>query len=736
MPLRAAEALYVGLVTDTGRFQYTNTSPASLRLAADLVGAGRAPAGDLLGDLGDGPAGQAAAARPSARARPLAGRRQAARDVAGARRLRGLRRRGSVLGGRHRPPARGRGRGGRGADPRAARPRRAALEGLAARARGRRRRLGDRAPARRRRPHRRGRLLDRREPRRDRGLPARPGARPRSRRPRERGPARRQARRPDLLRGRRGRAPGARRGAKVGHAGTLDPFATGLLVCWPVRSTRLAPYLVGLDKRYRHHAQARRALGHRRPRRRGAADRRRAAVAARAAGRLRRRSSGRGRRCRRRRPRSGSTGARPTSACGPARPWCMPPRDVVLYDLDILSHDVAAGVATLALRCSKGFYVRALARDLGEALGCGAYCDELRRTAVGHLDVDRAGSPEAVAAAPLEAPWHRTPADALAHLPAPRARRGRARRARARPRRSPLAASRARRAASATACWSPGRAARRRAAPPRRPRARGMRVVEGIAALARGLRPRVVALGSFDGVHLGHRALVEDDRSKPRAATASLLDRAHVRPAADGGAAPRCRAATAFRGRPARGAGRRARPRRAAGCALRRGARIARPRALRRRGAARGDRRRARGRAGSTTASGIAPRATSIACARSGDRFGFEVTAAAAAAGRGRACLVVVDPRAVQQGRGKRAARLLGRDPWLDGVVIRGDGRGRGLGIPTANLRPRPGSVVPAIGVYAGYAHVPGPGAAPARRSRSGATRPSATTAPSASRPT
>ena len=39
-------------------------------------------------------------------------------------------------------------------------------------------------------------------------------------------------------------------GLKAGHAGTLDPFATGLLVCLVGRSTRLARYLVGLDKRY------------------------------------------------------------------------------------------------------------------------------------------------------------------------------------------------------------------------------------------------------------------------------------------------------------------------------------------------------------------------------------------------------------------------------------------------------------------------------------------------------
>ena len=39
-----------------------------------------------------------------------------------------------------------------------------------------------------------------------------------------------------------------------------------------------------------------------------------------------------------------------------------------------------------------GTYVRALARDLGEALGCGGYCTELRRLAIGQLSIERAGS--------------------------------------------------------------------------------------------------------------------------------------------------------------------------------------------------------------------------------------------------------------------------------------------------------------------------------------------------------
>jgi len=42
----------------------------------------------------------------------------------------------------------------------------------------------------------------------------------------------------------------ARYGVKAGHAGTLDPLASGLLLCLLGPSTRLARYLVGLDKRY------------------------------------------------------------------------------------------------------------------------------------------------------------------------------------------------------------------------------------------------------------------------------------------------------------------------------------------------------------------------------------------------------------------------------------------------------------------------------------------------------
>jgi len=57
----------------------------------------------------------------------------------------------------------------------------------------------------------------------------------------------------------------------------------------------------------------------------------------------------------------------------------------------------------------------------------------------------------------------------------------------------------------------------------------------------------------------------------------------------------------------------------------------------------------------------------------------------------------------VHAGEIERAARLLGRPPEIEGVVVRGDGRGRELGFPTANLDVPDGLLVPPDGVYAGW---------------------------------
>ena len=90
-----------------------------------------------------------------------------------------------------------------------------------------------------------------------------------------------------------------------------------------------------------------------------------------------------------------------------------------------------------------------------------------------------------------------------------------------------------------------------------------------------------------------------------------------------------------------------------------------------------------------------------------GARLGFEVTELPLLELQGG---VVSSSRIrdlIGDGQVELAAALLGRPPWLEGTVVRGDGRGRGLGFATANLEPLGRSVLPGRGVYAGRAHLP-----------------------------
>lgn len=64
------------------------------------------------------------------------------------------------------------------------------------------------------------------------------------------------------------------------------------------------------------------------------------------------------------------------------------PREVEVIDFEIT--ELLLPMISFKLKCSKGFYVRSLARDLGKALGCGAYLDSLERTAIGSYRVEDA----------------------------------------------------------------------------------------------------------------------------------------------------------------------------------------------------------------------------------------------------------------------------------------------------------------------------------------------------------
>jgi tRNA pseudouridine55 synthase len=200
------------------------------------------------------------------------------------------------------------------------------------------------------------------------------------------------------------------RRAKVGHSGTLDPFATGLLVLMVGRATRLAPLLTGLDKTYL--ATVRTGFTSRSGDTEGPVERAGAPADAAAleavlpafVGTVRQRvpalSAVRvdGERLYRRTRRGDEVEA-------------LPEREVAIHSLRLVE-DRGGGEFVLEVRCGSGTYVRALAGDLGEALGSGAYCTALRRTAVGPLSVDEAVPPESVGAE-----GGLDPLRALAHLP-------------------------------------------------------------------------------------------------------------------------------------------------------------------------------------------------------------------------------------------------------------------------------------------------------------------------------
>ena len=89
-------------------------------------------------------------------------------------------------------------------------------------------------------------------------------------------------------------------------------------------------------------------------------------------------------------------------------------KTVQVYGIDVVAYD--APFLDLEVHCGKGTYIRPLARDLGERLGCGALVQTLRRLRVGPFTTDNAVSLDAEAAAargqlrPLE--------EAVAELPA------------------------------------------------------------------------------------------------------------------------------------------------------------------------------------------------------------------------------------------------------------------------------------------------------------------------------
>ena len=77
-------------------------------------------------------------------------------------------------------------------------------------------------------------------------------------------------------------------------------------------------------------------------------------------------------------------------------------REITVHDLVMALDEHDAGLLHMAVRCSKGTYIRTLAEDIGEALGCGAHLVALRRVATGNFGVAQSVSLERLAAMPEE----------------------------------------------------------------------------------------------------------------------------------------------------------------------------------------------------------------------------------------------------------------------------------------------------------------------------------------------
>jgi tRNA pseudouridine55 synthase len=180
---------------------------------------------------------------------------------------------------------------------------------------------------------------------------------------------------------------------RVGHTGTLDPLASGLLVLLIGRSTRLSRYVTDLDKSYT--ATARfgaisdtldaegeiTALDTLFPQD-AAIDE---ALPAFTGGLLQI-------------PPMASAlkrdGTRLYELHRRGISVEREPRPITVHELKLTSLDPAEQTATFELSCSSGTYVRTLIADLASYLGSGAYLTALRRTSVGHLNVKNASPPK------------------------------------------------------------------------------------------------------------------------------------------------------------------------------------------------------------------------------------------------------------------------------------------------------------------------------------------------------
>jgi len=174
---------------------------------------------------------------------------------------------------------------------------------------------------------------------------------------------------------------------KVGHAGTLDPLATGVLLVAVGKATRLMQHVHTLPKTYRGTFQ----LGMRsdtediegeiqtvEKARQPSRDERQAVV-----------EEGQGTQSQQ--PPAFSAlkikGQRAYSIARQGKAVKLDPREITIHRIELQEYNFP--FFTVDVQCSTGTYIRSLGRDIGDRLECGAIMTELERTAIGSLTVEQ-----------------------------------------------------------------------------------------------------------------------------------------------------------------------------------------------------------------------------------------------------------------------------------------------------------------------------------------------------------
>jgi tRNA pseudouridine55 synthase len=188
---------------------------------------------------------------------------------------------------------------------------------------------------------------------------------------------------------------------RIGHTGTLDPAATGLLLLCVGKATRLQQYLLAWPKTY--HGEIRlgfatttydtegERLGEERPV---------PPLPEENLAGLERRFSGELQQLPPPYSAKKAAGRKFYELARAGEEVPLAPKSVTVHEIRL--SPLAEDRLSFAVTCSSGTYVRSLAHDLGEALGCGGHLARLRRVSIGAWSVERAVAAEVLAQRPQE----------------------------------------------------------------------------------------------------------------------------------------------------------------------------------------------------------------------------------------------------------------------------------------------------------------------------------------------